>query len=184
MSRSVRRTAVVLLLGAALAGCGGSESTKLPAGSAEVTVGSKAPQIAAKDLDGKPMELSQFRGKVIMLSFWAGWCGPCVKLMPHERKLYDRYKGKPFVLVGVNEDRDIADGRRFQEKGEVLWRSFADGPTGDIAHAYGVEYFPTVFLIDDKGVVQHVAVGLGPDTESTIDKKLEALVKAAEVVDR
>jgi thiol-disulfide isomerase/thioredoxin len=181
MSWLSRRAAVVLLLGAALAGCNGLNSTNPPGGSAEVTTGSKAPEVKGNDLDDKPLALSDFRGKVVMLSFWASWCGPCRQLLPHERSLYERYQGKPFALVGVNRDEDVAAGRRLEEKGDVRWRSFADGLTGEIARAYGVSGLPTVFLIDHKGVVQHVAIGLGPKTESDIDKKLETLVKAAEV---
>jgi thiol-disulfide isomerase/thioredoxin len=174
MSWFSRRTLVVLALGALLLGCQG------PARPVDVTVGSKAPEIAGKDLDGKPLRLSEFRGKVVMLSFWASWCGPCRGLFPHERAILERYQGKPFALVGVNGDEDLDAARRLQEKGDVLWRSFTDAK-GDIARAYGVDAFPYVFLIDSHGTVQYITRGVSAKTAREIDEKLTALVKDAEV---
>jgi thiol-disulfide isomerase/thioredoxin len=177
MSWFSRRTAIVLLLGAVLAGCNGLNSTS----ESSVAVGAKAPAITGTDLDGKSLDLSEYRGKVVMLSFWASWCGPCRDLFPHERSLVERYQGKPFVLLGVNEDQKIESARRLMEKGDVVWRSFADGDSGTLSHTFGVDALPSVFIIDHNGVLQYKTRGVSPETEHEIDKTIARLVADAEV---
>jgi thiol-disulfide isomerase/thioredoxin len=165
-----RRALVVLVLGVLVAGCDD------PGG---VAGGKPAPDIVGTDLDDKPLDLKEFRGKVVMLSFWAGWCGPCVHLIPHEQELARRYEGKPFVLLGVNKDHTVEKGRQAQESNGVTWRSFWDGKDEIIA-AYDVDAYPYVFLIDHKGEVQFSTRGVSPATEKELDKRLETLVKEAE----
>ena len=67
-----------------------------------LAVGKPAPEIEGVDVDGKPLKLSDYRGKVVLLVFWGAWCGPCMALVPHERELAERYKGRPFTLLGVD----------------------------------------------------------------------------------
>jgi hypothetical protein len=73
-----------------------------------LAVGRPAPEITGEDLDGKPMKLSDYRGKVVLLTFWGHWCGPCRSMYPHERSLVKRLEGQPFALLGVNSDTDRA----------------------------------------------------------------------------
>ena len=63
-----------------------------------------APEIDGVDFDGKRLKLSDQHGKVVAVVFWASWCGPCRAMIPHERELVERFRGKPFVMVGVNND--------------------------------------------------------------------------------
>ena len=78
-----------------------------------LAVGKPAPEIDGVDLDGKPMKLSDYRGKVVVVVFWGSWCGPCMAEVPHERELVERLKGKPFALLGVDceEDQQVARAR-------------------------------------------------------------------------
>src|SRR4051794_21929179 len=69
-------------------------------------IGCAMPEVEADDVDGKPMKLSECRGKVIVVSFWATWCGPCMGMVPDEKALVERMKGRPFALIGVNCDDD------------------------------------------------------------------------------
>lgn len=65
-------------------------------------IGRSAPEVCGVDLDGQPMKLSDLHGKVVLITFWATWCGPCMKLIPHERELAARLEDRPFAIVGVN----------------------------------------------------------------------------------
>jgi thiol-disulfide isomerase/thioredoxin len=77
-----------------------------------LSIGKVAPEIAAESIDGRKFKLSDSRGKITVLSFWASWCGPCMQLVPVERTLTERMKGKPFTLIGVNGDGILPDARR------------------------------------------------------------------------
>ena len=142
-------------------------------------VGKVAPDIAGEDLDGVKFKLSDSRGKVVMLSFWASWCGPCMGLIPHERELVEQYKGKPFELIGVNGDPDKKELKKVLANNKITWRSFwarEKGPEGPIPMAWNVSGWPTIYLIDEKGVIRSkTAIG------RTLDARIEKLVASAEI---
>ncbi|MBX9583356.1 MAG: TlpA family protein disulfide reductase [Gemmataceae bacterium] len=121
-------------------------------------VGKVVPEIGGEDLDGKPLKLSEAsRGNVTVLIFWASWCKPCMELVPHEKKLAERHKDKPFVLVGVNLDDDRAKAKQTTEKEGMGWRSFWAGPKaweGPIPKAWNIREIPTVYVIDATGVIR------------------------------
>ena len=118
-------------------------------------IGCTAPEIEGEDIDGKPMKLSDYRGKVIMVSFWATWCIPCRQLVPHEKALVESMKGRPFVLIGVNGDNDREQAKTFSAKEGVNWRSFwPGGAKRGIPLEWGVSSWPTVYVIDANGVIR------------------------------
>jgi thiol-disulfide isomerase/thioredoxin len=88
--------------------------------------GKPAPDIDGVDLDGNRMKLSDYRGKVVLLSFWASWCGPCMQMVPHECELASRLAEKPFAIVGVNADHDPREAKEVAAKLRMTWRSFRD----------------------------------------------------------
>lgn len=141
-------------------------------------IGQAAPQIEGKDLDGARLKLSNYRGKVVLLVFWASWCGPCMADVPHEKALVEAFKGRPFVLVGVNGDSSKTDAARAVEEHEVSWHSFwngKEGAGGPIAVAWNVRGWPAVYVIDHNGVIRYKYLrGKG------LDDPLEKLVSAAE----
>ncbi len=141
----------------------------------DLIVGKPAPEIEGKDVDGKPMKLSDYRGKVVVLSFWATWCGPCMMLVPQERELVRRMVGKPFVLLGVNGDED-KDRLMYQIKEhQINWRSFyAGGPYGPICRDWNVEGWPTVYVIDRNGIIRYK----GARDEKKLDRAVEELLKS------
>jgi thiol-disulfide isomerase/thioredoxin len=175
----IRRTFAVLILGMILLGCDGKrQRTTAPAAPAKPTL---APEISGPDIDGKEMALSDFRGKVVVLSFWGKFCPPCRDLFPHERSLVTKYKNRPFVLVGVNGDQDKADPNKLQEDGTVTWRSWwlnENRRFGQkVSVDYQLEYFPTVCLINAKGDIVKRYVGKPP---AEFDDLVEKLVKETE----
>jgi thiol-disulfide isomerase/thioredoxin len=142
--------------------------------------GRAAREIDGVDLDGQPLKLSQFKGKVVLLDFWANWCGFCRAMYPHEREMVETYKSRPFVLLGVNGDEELAAAKRAVEKERLNWRSWWDGGTaaGRIREEWQVEGYPRVFLIDHKGVIREVW-DQKPDN-AKLDAAVEKLVKEAE----
>jgi uncharacterized protein (TIGR03067 family) len=143
-------------------------------------VGGQTPPLEGVDLDGKPMDLDDFRGKVVLLSFWATWCGPCMNLNPHERALHERYKGRPFAMVGVNGDEIGKLNRRLLETNPVPWRSFQDRRSGQkmIRVEWNIAAWPTLFLIDHTGKIRRRWIGTPPRDE--LDHEVERWVAAAE----
>ena len=115
-------------------------------------VGKVAPDIVGKDIDGKPLKLSDHRGKVVIVDFWVDWCPHCVRMYPHERVMLQKYADKPFAILGVNCDTR----ERYQQvraQGKVTWPSFYDGPSGPIAERWNVDSYPTVYVLNADGVI-------------------------------
>ena len=145
-----------------------------------LSIGKVAPEIEGEDADGVRFKLGDYRGKVVVLTFSGNWCGPCVAMYPQERALVDRHKGKPFALVSVNTDRDIATLKKSIASGEVTWRCWSDGaPGGPIATRWGVEGFPTIYVLDHRGVIRHKAGG-PQGLDEVVDKLLNEM-KAADL---
>lgn len=165
-----------------------------------LNVGQLAPDATGDDLDGKPLKLSDSRGKATLLVFWAAGCKPCMGMVPHEVELVERYAGRPFAIVGVNGDilaggnfiMNGPDGKPVDstarlkalvEKSKITWRSFRHGQwgTGDetgIGYQWNVQSWPTVYLLDEAGVIRNKWKGTPPRKE--LDTAVEKLVKAAE----
>jgi peroxiredoxin len=141
-----------------------------------LAVGKKAPEIVGEDLDGKPMKLSDYRGKVVVLEFGSSRCSPCVTFGRHLRKLIEQYAGRPFAGVGVNTDKDRKEAKAFVEENKFTWPTFWNGSTvsAGIAKDWNVSAIPTVYVIDHAGVIRSKA--RGPE----FDPLIEELVKKAE----
>jgi peroxiredoxin len=134
-----------------------------------LTVGSEAPEIAGKDMNGHPLTLSAQRGKVVVLSFFGDWCAVCKSLFPEERALVAAMKDEPFVMLGVVSDEDPALIRERMTAGEVTWNAWFDGGTdGPIDKTWNIKGWPTVYVIDAKGIIRH---------KDVYGAKLETVVK-------
>jgi thiol-disulfide isomerase/thioredoxin len=138
----------------------------------------RAPEIVGEDADGKPLKLSDFRGKVVLLDFWAHWCTYCRAMIPHERQLVERLEGRPFVLLGVNTDEDRKDLLRTQIDEQITWRSWWDGKDRSIAKEYNVSGLPKLILLDERGVIRWISSGKPPD--SVLDSVVDELLKEVE----
>jgi len=136
-------------------------------------IGSIAPEIVGIDLDSRKLRLSDYRGKVVVLTFWATWCGPCMAQVPHERELVERMKGKPFVLLGVNGDEDRGELEAAIEKHRITWPSFSDGgPDGRISSAWDVAGWPTTYVLDRLGVIRFKNVR-GQELDTAVDSLIK-----------
>ena len=130
-------------------------------------IGMLAPEIAGIDLDGKPMKLSDYRGRVVLMNFWATWCFPCMKLIPHEVALAKTFQGQPFDIVGINCDTNIPGARAAAARTGMTWRSFRDQvnqkPT--VTTDWKVVGFPALYLIDHHGTIRKRWIGYPPPDE-------------------
>ncbi|WP_345324830.1 TlpA disulfide reductase family protein [Novipirellula rosea] len=122
-----------------------------------LAIGVTAPDIVGADVDGKPMRLSDHRGKVVLLVFWASWCGPCIGDIPHEKELYAKFVDRPFVIVGVNADDTLTSAQDSVRDNAIPWRSFWNGPDGidgPITTNWNVRAWPTVYVLDPEGTIR------------------------------
>jgi len=143
-----------------------------------LSIGGIAPQIEGRDLSGNSMALSDFRGKVVLLVFWASWCGPCMGDVPHEKELHSRFAGRPFAIVGINADETLELANKAVDENAIPWRSFRNGQgdaKGAITEEWNVRRWPTVYVIDHLGVIRHKHL-----RRKELDAPLERLVHAAE----
>jgi len=136
--------------------------------SLKIGVGNPVPDVEGTDLDGKKVKLSSHRGKVVLLDFWATWCGPCKAMIPHEREMVEKLKDKPFTLVSVSVDDEKAILTEFISTDKMPWSHWWDGPKGPVSKTFRVRSYPTLFLIDAKGVLRKKWLG-SPGNE-VIDK--------------
>ncbi len=120
-----------------------------------LAIGKVAPDIEARDHAGKVFRLSDYRGKVVLLTFSGNWCGPCRSMYQEERELVKRLGNTPFALLSVNTDEDRETLRQSIESGEITWRCWWDGGTGGpITTRWGVLHFPTLYLLDGEGIIR------------------------------
>lgn len=116
-------------------------------------IGAVAPDFEQNTLDGQPMKLSSLRGKVVLVDFWASWCGPCRRENPHVVKLYDKYKNKGFEVLGVSLDRTKDKWEKAIAKDKLTWSHVSDlkGWKNQVAKQYSVTSIPHTILLDQEG---------------------------------
>jgi thiol-disulfide isomerase/thioredoxin len=135
-------------------------------------VGSPAPDIEGEDFEGKRFKLSDYRGKVVVVSFWASWCKPCRDLIPHERALAERFRDRKFVLLGANMDSDRGAALKAISVCGVTWRNWrAGGEDNPIQKLWPVELLPTIYVIDAKGTVRYTRLS-GPNLDTAVETLL------------
>ena len=148
----------------------------------ELRVGKPAPEIAGLDIDGKPLKLSDFKGKTVVIDFWTTSCGACRAMNAYERSLVERMQGKPFALLGVNCDEDEDKLGGWIKKEEITWRSWRDANTGNargpISRQFNVQGWPTLYILDHRGIIRHKF--LNPPGAEKLDAAINALVQEAE----
>lgn len=110
---------------------------------------------SAVDLDGEPISLTDYRGKVVLLDFWAVWCVPCVAEMPNIRAVYKKYHSKGFEVIGVSFDRDETVLREFIKENQLPWRQIFAGEkqSSPVTQRYRIRGIPAQFLISREGKV-------------------------------
>jgi len=133
-------------------------------------LGSAAPDFELTDPDGKQHSLSQYRGSVVLLNFWATWCEPCRVEMPAIDKRFQALRDKGFIVLGVDFDEPAADVRAFRDQVTVTFPLLLD-PGGKVQEKYRILGYPTSFFIDRQGIVRIVHIGIMDDSQ--IDQYLK-----------
>lgn len=143
-------------------------------------VGSPAPDFQLTDLHGHTRNLGQYRGRVVLLNFWATWCKPCTKEMPAMQQAYDRFKDQGLVVVAVNELEDEQRVREHIQKHHHTFEVWLD-PDNIVANMYGVVGLPVSVFIDRQGRIQRYVQG-GLLTPELIDQAVQPLLVKDEVI--
>ena len=128
-------------------------------------------------LDGKTVRMHDLEGKVVLIDFWATWCGPCKEALPHLKEIVQKFQGKPLVVLSVSLDNDETTWKSFVGKNGMTWAQYRDGGfDGPLASSFVVRAIPTTFSIDTNGFVQDRQVGDGK-----IEEELTRLLDQAAI---
>lgn len=141
---------------------------------AQYAVGKKFPDFAEQDLEGKPLSLAGYQGKVVLVDFWATWCGPCIGELPNVKSAYGKHHAAGFEIVGISLDSDRKKLTDFLAKNQMPWPQFFDGGgwQNKLARKYGIQSIPATFLLDGEGKI--IAKDLrGPALEAAVAKALK-----------
>lgn len=137
---------------------------------------SPAPDFTLRSVDGQNLRLGEQRGRVVMVNFWATWCGPCRVEMPHLNRLYEKYCSAGFVLFGVNVDEDTRNAATLAQKMGIKFPVLADADKR-VSKQYDVSAMPSTVLIDRDGRVRHVHRGYRDGFEEMYEKQIRELLK-------
>jgi peroxiredoxin len=150
-------------------------AAKAEALNAQLAPGKQFPDFAVQDVDGKPLSIANYKGKVVMLDFWATWCGPCVGEVPNVVAAYKKYHDQGFEVIGVSLDEDKQKMLDFTKQHEMVWPQYFDGQGwgNKLAEQYGVHSIPATFLLDGTGKII-ARDARGEDLDPAIAKAISA----------
>jgi peroxiredoxin len=122
---------------------------------AALVAGAKFPDFDVKDLNDKPLSVGEYKGKLVLIDFWATWCGPCVAELPNVLKTYEKYHDKGFDIIGISLDQAKDKLTKFIEDKKMPWRQYFDGLgwQNKLGAKYGVNSIPATYLLDKEGKI-------------------------------
>jgi peroxiredoxin len=153
--------------------CGAFAASSLASSGME---GQTAPDFALKSSTGENLRLSEYRGDVVMINFWATWCGPCRQEMPLLDELYNRYQRVGFNLLGVNIDDDSSRAMQMAEELGIDFPVLFDARK-EVSRLYDVEAMPVTVLVDREGRVRYVHHGYKPGYEEMYLDQIRSLLR-------
>jgi len=149
-----------------------AEAEKILSGTQAYAVG-KPLDLSFTAVDGKKVDLKDFSGKVVLIDFWATWCGPCIGEVPNLKKAYDTHHAKGFEIIGISLDDKKEDLLQFTKKHEMPWPHYFDGKhwNNEISFRFGINSVPTTWLIDKKGNLR--STNVRGDLERSVERLLK-----------
>lgn len=135
-----------------------------------------APDFTLESRSGENLRLEDHRGEVVMLNFWASWCGPCRQEMPLMDELYSQYKDLGFTILAVNVDENRDEALRFLDKVPVNYPILYD-PESSVSELYEVKAMPTTVMIDRNGNARYLHYGYQPGYEDEYEQQIRELVR-------
>jgi peroxiredoxin len=141
------------------------------------TTSGPAPNFKLQSRDGKTVSLSDYKGQVVLVNFWATWCGPCRQEMPHLEAIYEKYKGLGFTMLGVNVEDNASGAKKWlEENGPVTFPVLFDTKQ-EIGKLYKVETMPTTVIIARDGTMRFIHHGYKPGYEGDYQTQVRQLLK-------
>ena len=143
------------------------------------TVGGQAHDFTLEDVNGKKYSLKDYRGKYVLLDFWASWCGPCIQMMPHLKEVKEKYKNKDFEIISISADTERKNWVRKLNSIKMTWPSLINEGVGapgatTIVDKYTANSLPTMIIVDKSGKI--IFRGVGGDAVSALDDKLKEIL--------
>lgn len=139
--------------------------------------GARAPEVGLSTLDGRPVRLADLRGKVVLIDFWASWCGPCREEMPFLERMHRRYASRGLVIVGISVDNELENVRGFLRRTSVSFPIVHDSRR-EVAGRYNPRTMPSSYIIDRRGIVRVVHRGFRASDAATIEARITQLLDA------
>jgi peroxiredoxin len=143
---------------------------------AAVDTNSPAPDFTLNAQSGKPVEFTQFKGQVVMLNFWASWCGPCRQEMPLLDSIYKKYGKLGFTMIGVNVEPDSKAANDWLKQTPVTFPILYDTDS-KVSKLYGVSGMPSTVIVDRKGTVRMIHRGYKPGDEEEYLSSIRSLMR-------
>ena len=138
-------------------------------------VGKKAAEFTLPDVGGGEVALQSFRGKVVLLNFWATWCGPCREELPELDRVQEKFRKRGFAVVAVTVDNELDNIRGFMKKYDLELQALWDRRK-KVADAYTVEKMPSSYLIDRNGVIRFVHLGYSAEELKRIEAEIDEML--------
>lgn len=140
-----------------------------------LVVGNKFPDFEEKDVEGHPLSVANYKGKVVLVDFWATWCGPCVQELPNVLRAYQKHHAEGFEIIGVSLDQSQTKLKDFTSEMKMAWPQYFDGKGwgNKLAGKYGIQSIPATFLLDGNGNI----IGRNLRGEALEEAVVKALAK-------
>jgi len=165
---------MILTTGLVITGCTTTSSSNSSSEPTPTAVTNAAPDFQLQNLDGQSITLSDFRGKPVVVNFWATWCGPCAFEMPFVQEIYDERSGEGLIVLAINVGESASEVEQFMQNHDLSIPVLLDTDRA-VSWQYNIRAFPTTFFIDKDGIIQDKVIGAFP-TKKALESRLSEIM--------